>query len=151
MNNAGIKKYKTTGKCASAVITLKSGVKWAVFGFDFWGRIKSNAKRVQYLEAAAYISGHRQPAEIVTPIKALLQSRCNSAGQLTQASITNATVADSGELILQVYRPAGEHVTYMGQYTPETALTLVKTGKPDVYTVTIPCVKAWSVGTVFFR
>ena len=42
--NAGIKKYKTTGKCASAIITLPNGVKWAVFGFDFWGRIKSNEK-----------------------------------------------------------------------------------------------------------
>ena len=150
VKNAGIKKYQTTGKCASAVITLKNGVKWAVFGFDFWGRIKSNAKRAQYLEAAACISGHRQPAEIITPIKALLQSRCNADGQLTQASVTNATVADSGELVLQVYRPAGENVTYMGQYTPETALVLQKTDTPDVFTVTIPNVKAWSVGTVFF-
>ena len=150
VKNAGIKKYQTTGKCASAVITLESGAKWAVFGFDFWGRTKSNAKRVQYLEAAAYISGHRQPAEIITPIKALLQSRCNADGQLTQASVTNATVADSGELILQVYRPAGSRVTYMGQYVPETELTLAGTDLPDVYTVTIPNVKAWSVGTVFF-
>lgn len=149
--NAGIKKYKTTGKCASAVITLPSGVKWAVFGFDFWGRIKSNEKRVQYLEASAYISGHRQPAEILSPIKAILQSRCDREGRLTQASITNATVADSGELVLQVYRPASQNVCYMGQYTPFTELTLDETGAADVYTVTVPNVKAWSVGTVFFR
>ncbi|MBQ3176471.1 MAG: hypothetical protein IJB52_01500, partial [Clostridia bacterium] len=93
----------------------------------------------------------RQPAEILSPIKAILQSRCDREGRLTQASITNATVADSGELVLQVYRPASEKVCYMGQYTPFTELTLDKTGAADVYTVTVPNVKAWSVGTVFFR
>lgn len=151
VGNAGIKKYKTTGKCASAIITLPSGGKWAVFGFDFWGRIKSAAKRDQYLEASAYISGHRQPAEIVTPLKALLQSRCDGEGRLTQASITNATAGDSGELVLLVTKPASDKVTYMGQYMPETKLQLEKTDTPDVYTVTVPNVKAWSVNTVFFR
>ena len=47
---------------------------------------QSNAKRVQYLEASAAISGHRQAAEIVTPIQALLQTRVDGEGRVKQAS-----------------------------------------------------------------
>ncbi len=150
MANSGIGKYQALGKCASAIITTPAGGKWAVFAFDMWQRGVSTEKRDQYVEAAAYISGHRQPAEILTPIQSLLQSRINEKGQLTQASITNATVADSGPMTVQVLNPVSEKVTYMGQYTPEMPLTLVKTDKEGIWTVTIPNVKAWSVGTLFF-
>ncbi len=151
VRNAGIKKYALAGKCASAVLTLPSGAKWAVFGFDFWGRTKSNAKRVQYLEASAYICGHRQPAEIVTPIQALLQARVDAEGRLKQASVTNATVGDSGPLTVLVYRPAGKRCFWMGQYAPLQELTPVPGAYPDTVEVTVPNVKAWSVGTVFFE
>ena len=138
-------------ECASAVLTLESGAKWAVFGFDFWSRTKSNAKRVQYLEASAYISGRRQPAEIVTPIQMLLQSRTDAAGRLTQASVTNATVGDSGPVTIRAYRPAGRKAFYMGQYAPLTELAVRETETADVCEVTVPDVKAWSVSTVFFE
>ncbi len=150
MANSGIAKYKRLDKCASAIITTPGGGKWAVFAFDMWQRGVSTEKRDQYLEAAAYISGHRQPAEIRTSIQALLQSRINEKGQLTQASITNATVADSGPMVVQITNPVSANVTYMGQYAPETALPLSKTEVDGIYTVTIPNVKAWSVGTLFF-
>ena len=151
VKNAGIKRFAAAGKCASAILTLPTGAKWAVFGFDFWGRTKSNAKRIQYLEASAAISGHRQPAEIVTPIQALLQSRVDGAGRLKQASVTNATVGDSGPLTVRIFKPAGEHAFYMGQYAPREELTIHPGTYPDTVEVTVPNVKAWSVGTIFFE
>ena len=151
VRNAGIKKYSPAGRCASAILTLPSGAKWAVFGFDFWGRTKSNAKRVQYLEASAAISGHRQPAEIVTPIQACLQARVDAAGRLKQASVTNVTVGDSGPLTLRIRKPAGTHAFWMGQYAPLEELTVMPGSDPDTVEVTVPNVKAWSVGTVFFE
>ncbi|MCR4906078.1 MAG: DUF1929 domain-containing protein [Clostridiales bacterium] len=151
VRNAGIKKYSPAGRCASAILTLPSGAKWAVFGFDFWGRTKSNAKRVQYLEASAAISGHRQPAEIVTPIQACLQARVDAAGRLKQASVTNVTVGDSGPLTLRIRKPAGTHAFWMGQYVPLEELTVTPGSDPDTVEVTVPNMKAWSVGTVFFE
>ncbi len=148
--NAGIMKYRTTGKCASAVITTEYGARWAIFAFDFWHRGVSTEKRDQYLDAAAYISGHRQPAELLTPIQALLQSRVNEQGQLTHTSITNATVGDSGPLTVRVYKPASLTAVYMGQYHEAAVLPLTPTDTKDVYTVTVPDVKAWSVATLFF-
>ncbi|MBR4184155.1 MAG: hypothetical protein IKQ87_00185, partial [Clostridia bacterium] len=151
VRNAGIKRYTAVGACASAILTLSTGAKWAVFGFDFWGRTKSNAKRVQYLEASAAISGHRQPAELVTPIQACLQARVDAAGRLKQASVTNVTVGDSGPLTLRIFRPAGSRAFFMGQYAPLEALTVTPGTYPGTVEVTVPNVKAWSVGTVFFE
>ncbi len=151
VKNAGIIRYASAGKCAAAVLTLSTGAKWAVFGFDFWGRIKSAAKRDQYLEASAYIAGHRLPAELVTPIQALLLARVDAQGRLKQASVASATVADSGPLTLRVSKPAGNRAVYMGQYTPPTELTPIPGDGADTVLVTVPNVKAWSVGTVFFE
>ncbi len=150
MENYGIIKYTGIGKVANAVFTTEFGAKWAVFGFDMWGRTMSTEKKNIYLEAAAYISGHRQPAEIVTPIKTLLQSRINKDGRLTQFSITNTTVADSGEVTVRVNNPRSENVTLMGQYTTEMKLDLKPTENENIYTVTIPNLKPWAVTTVFF-
>ncbi len=151
MANYGIKKYKRVGKIANGIFTTPYGAKWAVFGFDMWTRTISNEKKDIYLNAAAYISGHRQPAEIITPIKALLQSRVNCDGKLTQVSLTNITVASSGEVKLRVCNPISTQAVFMGQYTEETALTATPTDERDVYEITVPDLKPWAVSTIFFE
>ncbi len=149
--NSGVKKYKKINKIANAVFTTQKGAKWAVFGFDMWSRTVSTEKRDIYLNAAAYISGHRQPAEIVTPIKALMQSRVNSRGELTQVSITNITVADSGEIKLKVLKPASFKAVLMGQGKTETELNLKPAEADGLFEITIDNLKPWSVTTVFFE
>ncbi len=149
--NLGVRRFRTAGKVASAVFTTPYGAKWAVFGFDMWQRAMSNEKRNVYLNAAAYISGHRQSAELVTPIKALLQTRVNAAGELTRAGITNITVADSGEILVRVYRPAGRKATLMGQYTEPRELTLIPTENSDIFEIILPDLKPWAVCTIFFE
>lgn len=149
--NAGTQRYVATGQYASGIVTMPSGVKWAVFGFDLWERTKSLAKRDQLLEAAAYISGHRQPAEVVTPIKTLVQARTNTQGRLTQVSITNATVGDCNNVVVRIFRPAGQTAFYQSQYSEPVSLPLMPTEVPDIYTVMIPACRAWTVGTVFIK
>ena len=65
--------------------------------------------------------------------------------------MASATVADSGPLTLRVSKPAGNRAVYMGQYTPPTELTPIPGDGADTVLVTVPNVKAWSVGTVFFE
>ena len=65
-------------------------------------------------------------------------------------SVTNCTVADSGELTVHIHDPAGLHATYMGQYIPENEVELRKIGE-DLYEATIPNVRPWSVGTLFLQ
>ncbi len=151
MANCGIKKYKSLNKTANAIFTTPYGAKWAVFCFDMWNRTISTEKRDIYLNTAAYISGRRQPAEIVTPIKALLQSRIDSDGKLTQVSLTNITVADSGEVIVRVSSPASHKAVLMGQYTDETELEIKPTEAEGIFEIIIPNLKPWAVTTVFFE
>ncbi len=150
MANRGIRKFKSVNKTANAIFTTPKGAKWAVFGFDMWGRTLSTEKKDIYLNAAAYISGKRQPAEILTPIKALLQSRINNDGKLTQVSVTNITVAESGQVRLRVSNPVSRKAVFMGQYAEETQLKLLPTEAEDIFEVSIPNLKPWAVGTVFF-
>ncbi len=151
LSNYGIKKYIKIGKNASCVFTTPYGAKWSVFGFDMWNRGESCEKRNQYLQAAAYISSHRQPAEIVTPIKALLQTRIDSNGKVSQVSITNATVADSGEVLVNILNPKSKMVSFMGQYTPLQKLELIQTEEENVFCVKVPNLKPWAVSTIFFE
>ncbi len=151
MANYGVKKYKPLNKIANAVFTTPKGAKWAVFGFDMWARTVSTEKRNIYLNTAEYISGHRQPAEILTPIKALLQSRINNDGELTQVSVTNITVADSGEVKLRVLNPVTQKAVLMGQYTEKCSLELISTETAGVFELTIKNLKPWAVSTVFFE
>ncbi len=151
MENYGIKKYQSQNKIANAVFTTPFGAKWAVFGFDMWGRTVSTEKKDIYLNTAAYISSHRQPAEIITPIKALLQSRVNAEGKLTQASITNITVADSDEIIIRVFNPVSDKAVLMGQYTDKSELKIMPTETDGVFEIAIPNLKPWTVTTVFFE
>ncbi len=151
MANYGIKKYKRIGKVANAIFTTPYGAKWAVFGFDMWQRTISEEKKNIYLDAAAYISGHRQPTEIITPIKSLLQSRVNAEGKLTQVSLTNITVANSGEIKIRVSNPVSSKAIFMGQYTEETPLKMNSTESEGVFELTIPQLKPWAVSTVFFE
>ncbi len=151
MANAGVCRYVSVGKTANAVFTTKYGAKWAVFGFDIWNRNISCEKRNAYLNTAAYISGHRQPAEVVTPIQALLQSRVDKDGRLTQVSVTNITVADSGEVVVRVNDPASGKAVFMGQYTDMAELEMKKTETDGIFEIKIPNLKPWAVSTIFFK
>ncbi len=151
MKNAGVSKYISEEKIADAVFTTPYGARWAVFGFDVWNRNVSTEKRDSYINAAAYISGHRQPAEVVTPIQSLLQSRVNNDGRLTQLSITNITVADSGEVVVRVYDPISSKAVFMGQYTAITPLEMKPTETDGIYELCIPNLKPWAVSTIFFE
>ncbi len=151
MANCGVKKYKSVNKIANAVFTTPAGAKWAVFGFDMWSRNISTEKKNIYLNTAEYISGHRQPVEIVTPIKALLQTRVSNEDKVTQISVTNITAAESGETKLRVYNPISAKAHLMGQYTEKTELTLNSTESENVFEITIDNLKPWAVTTVFFE
>ncbi len=151
MANCVIRKNKAVNKIANAVFTTPLGAKWAVFGFDIWGRTVSTEKKDIYLNTAAYISGHRQSAGIVTPLKALLQSRVNEKGELTQVSITNITVADSGNVKLRVLNPISTKAIFAGQYSEEKELTLVPTETEGIFEITLSNLKPWTVSTVFFQ
>ncbi len=151
MANAGVSRYVSEGKIANAVFTTPQGAKWAIFGFDVWNRNVSCEKRNSYINAAAYISGHRQPAEAVTPIQTLLQSRVDSDGKLTQVSITNITVADSGEVVVRICNPISEKAIFMGQYTDVTVLEMKSTETDGIYEIRIPNLKPWAVSTIFFE
>ncbi len=150
--NCGVRKFKKINKVASGILTTPLGGRWAVFGFDMWNRNMSSEKRKQYLEVAAYISGQRQPAEIVTPIKALLQSRINEKQELTQVSLTNATAADSGNIIVRINNPKSQQAVLMGQYTEPTQIKLSSVKDCEgLFEVTVPNLKPWAVSTIFFE
>ncbi len=149
--NCGIRKYKSINKIANAVFTTQYGAKWAVFGFDMWNRTLSTEKKNIYLNTAAYISGNRQPAEIMTPIQSLLQSRINRDGRLTQVSLTNATVADSGKVVIRVLNPMSQKAVFMGQYEEKTQLKMLPAETDGIFEITIPNLKPWAVSTVFFE
>ncbi len=151
MANAGVSRYVVEGKIANAIFTTPQGAKWAVFGFDIWNRNISTEKRNSYINAAAYISGHRQPAEIITPIQSLLQSRVDKHGSLTQVSITNITVADSGEIVVRVYNPISDKAVLMGQYTDPAELGMTPTDIDGVYEIKITNLKPWAITTIFFE
>ncbi len=151
MANAGVSRYISEEKIADAVFTTPYGAKWAVFGFDVWNRNISTEKRNSYLNAAEYISGHRQPAEVITPIQTLLQSRVDNEGKLTQVSITNITVADSGEVVVRVCNPISEKAIFMGQYTDVTELEMKSTETDGIFEIRIPDLKPWADSTIFFE
>ncbi len=151
MANCGKLKYKKVNKIANAIFTTPQGAKWAVFGFDMWSRTISSEKKDIYLNTAAYISGKRQPAEIITPIKALLQSRVNNEDKLTQVSITNITVAESGEVEINVSDPVSQKAVLMGQYTPEQEIAVLPTETEGMFKIKIPYLKPWAVSTIFFE
>ncbi len=151
MMNCGIKKFKSTGKTANAVFTTPYGAKWAVFGFDMWERTVSTEKKNIYLNTAEYISGSRQAAEIVTPVKALLQSRINAKGFLTQVSVTKLTVSNAENVVLRVKNPVAVKAVLMGQYTNETELEIKQAETDGIFEVSIPELKPWAVTTIFFE
>ncbi len=116
-----------------------------------WNRTLSTEKRDIFLNTAEYISGHRQPAEIATPLKALLQSRIDCEGKITQVSVTNITVADCGDAVLRVLNPASRRAVLRGQNRDESILALNPTETEGLYEITLPDLKPWAVATVFFE
>lgn len=148
--NAGVAKYRRTGDISDGIVRTKYGARWAVFGFDCGRRTISTEKRTQYLRAAQYISGKIPSAVLLTPIQAIVLPRVTKDGRLAAFSVTNCTVADSGELAVQIHDPVGRHATYMGQYIPETEVELREIGE-NLYEAILPNVRPWSVGTLFLR
>ncbi len=94
--------------------------------------------------------GHRQSAEIITPIKVLLQSRVNSKGKHTQVSVTNITAAGSGEVKIRILNPACDNAFLMGQYTYEVKLSLDLTNADGIYEIVLNNLKPWAVTTLVF-
>lgn len=137
-----------TAGTASAVFTTDKGAKWAVFGFDLFERTKSTEKRSQLLNACRYISGKGFAAELITPIQACVYPAVNEQNQCVAVSVINCTVGESGELKLKISNPASDNFTFMAQYKAPTKVEAEKTGEND-YTVTLPSINGWSVGTVF--
>lgn len=136
------------GAASSAILTLETGAKWAVFGLDFPQRTLSSAKVRQIIKAAEYITGHGFAAELLTPIQGVLQPRVNAAGKTVRVCFTNCTVGDSGEMELLVRNPASDRFLVMGQYekeyTPE-----VRQLSESAYIVKLRNVKAYTVCGVF--
>lgn len=135
---------------ASAIVTTEFGAKWAVFGFDLWNRTKSSFKRDQLLDAAEYISGHRQMAELITPIQAIVLPRVDKNGKLVCVSLVNCTVGDSGPLETILKSPVSEDVLFMSQYQKPEKLSFEKL-EDNRYRIIVPNLKPWSVGTIFFE
>ncbi|MCQ2463644.1 MAG: hypothetical protein MJ177_09645 [Clostridia bacterium] len=133
---------------ASCVFTTPAGARWAAFGFDMWERTKSTEKRAQLLNAAEYISGKRFTAEITNPVQSCVIPTVNEYGKCTAVSVINCTVGKTAPQLI-IRNPEKEKFVFMS-LTPdsETPLKAEKINENE-YTVNLPEIDGWSVGTVF--
>lgn len=136
------------GSIAEAILTTNEGGKWALLGYAPWKGVISLNKRNQILNIADYISQNRLPARLETPIRAVLLPRKNDSGKTAMVSIINCTIGKSTELELIVRNPSSDNAVFMSQNMNETKLACSKIGND--YTIKVPSMEPWSVGTVFF-
>lgn len=134
---------------AEAIVTTPKGKKWAILGYSPWKGVMPHFVREHFLDMADYISGNALPARLDTIIQAALLPRRDKNGKVKCVSVVNCTVGESGEIKLKIRKPAGEDFYFMSQYNGEAKLDFEKNG--DEYTVTVPSINAWSVGTVFVQ
>ena len=136
-----------------AIVYTSLGARWAVFGHNPWNNTISSYRRAQILAAADYISDRALTAMLDTPAKAALLPRENKDGFLTAVSVANLTIGASGVLKLRLRKPllseGQKTVLFASMTTPPCRLPLEKDGED--YTVSIPSLDAWSIGTVFIE
>ncbi len=132
---------------ANAVVRTGAGAKWMVYGYGVWTPVVSSGKRTQMINAINYISDCKLRAYVDTPLRTVVLPRVDNSGRLCSVSVANATIGDSGELDIKLTSPVGESFTFVSQTSEEITLAWTKAG--DTYTVKIPSLAPWTVGTIF--
>ena len=135
---------------SGGVFTTKYGKKWAFYGYELWTRMVSSKQRDRFISIAEYISEKKCVAKLENPIQMIVLPRANENEEIVSVSLTNLTVGDSGELKLFVENPASKMALFMSQYQESVIVDVLCDENGNKY-VTIPNIKPWSVGTVFFE
>ena len=132
---------------AEMVIKTKQGGTWGIFAYCPWKNLISSKKRDQILNVWDYVSGNKLCARILTRNPNFLLPRKRKDGKVVCASIVNPTISESKNDVLFIKNPASTKFEFMGMDSKCKKLK----AKPykDGYIVTIPKMKAWTVGTVF--
>ncbi|MBQ8546686.1 MAG: hypothetical protein IJ437_07085 [Clostridia bacterium] len=142
--------FVTEDSISSAIVTTEYGAKWAFYGFDTWTRTVPTFIRDRILSIIEYIGNKRQCVEMKTPYQAILLPRVNEKGEVVCVSVTNVTVANTGEIEIIIRNPASSKAIIMSQYDKKTKLN-VKTNEKGEAMVKIADIHPWSVATIFFE
>ncbi len=132
---------------SSVVFTTSEGGKWAVLACGLMKDLLPAGHRARLLNLLDYISGG-MPARILSRYdQALVIPRVDENGKTVGVSLLNCTIGPEEDIKLLIRNPKAEKFTFDSQYDGMFDLPYEKT--EDGYIVTIPCLTAWSVGTVF--
>lgn len=136
------------GKIATAVIPMKEGGKWAVFGYTLWRPVKTIAERDRILNVYDFLADCA-PARILSPVQASISVRKDRNGAVLAVSLTNCSIGAEEQVKVFVKKPSGINAVFWGQYEKKEPLKMEPIRNGTV--VTLPHIAPWSVATVFFE
>lgn len=133
---------------ATAIVPIKEGGRWAVFGYSLWKVVKTIAERDRILNIYDELS-NTAGARVLSPVQAAVNIRKDSDGRIYAVSITNCTVGVEENVKVFVKSPIGEKAIFFGQYAEKREIQTEANERG--YVVTFPRIEPWSVATVFFE
>lgn len=131
---------------ASVITKTASGGRWAVMAYGLWKHVITSTQRDRLLNIIDNLCGG-MCARLMTPHQAVIMPRIGEDGATLSVSVTNCTIGDAHDIRIKIRNPASKSFRFISQYNGECELA----SKPceDGCEVTVPELKAWSVGTVF--
>ena len=133
---------------SDCIVTIKSGVKWAVFGSDLTNPTISFDRRNQILRTIEYICPNTNNVYLESKIQAMLMPRETYDGKLKSVSVMNMTLGESGDIVLKIKNPVSESFSYKSQYKKDETV-LVEKITDNEYRLTLPSLAAYTIGTLF--
>ncbi len=136
------------GSISTAIVPLKEGGEWAVFGYSLWKVIKTIAERDRILNVYDALS-NTAGARLLSPVQAAINIRKGKDGRIHAVSLTNCTVGPEENVRVFVKAPLGKKAVFWGQYAKKQELSVEE--KEQGILLTLPRIEPWSVATVFFE
>ncbi|MBQ8320936.1 MAG: hypothetical protein IJX92_01045 [Clostridia bacterium] len=130
----------------SAVIAdTKTGGKIAVMACGLWKLTCHSTQRDRILNVIDFLG--YVPARLLTPNQAVIMPRVDDDGKTLCVSVTNCTVGYPDGIKIKIRNPRAKKFQFVSQYSGVRELEYEECD--GEFTVTLPTLAPWSIGTVF--
>ena len=136
------------GEISTAIIPLKDGGEWCVFGYSLWKTVKTIAERDRILNVYDRLA-NTAGARLLSPVQAAVNIRKDSEGKIRAISLTNCTVGKEKGVRIFLKKPFGSKAVFQGQYAQAREIQMQQ--ENSGFVLELPTIEPWSVATVFFE
>lgn len=136
---------------ACALVTMKSGARWAILGSGLETANISTAKWHQILQVTDAITGCTMPIRVKTAEHLFIQPRVDCEGRFSCAVILHSAIGPSEkEIRILIRKPAGKSLFYMDHRRSVPTL-LVTLEKNEEVEICLPQMDGWDTCFIFAR